>query len=436
MVRSSMLESLTTSSAATAATAASAASGVEPAPGATEVIEAPTAEAAIAAVHAALGADARIIDARRVLRGGIGGFFAKEVVQLHAAPASAGSAVPAVPVRSPVPPADASLATPISAADRGAVSFAGPWGAVLRSESGRAADSELPGPAASPVDRLLDSASEVPDAVDFATFLRHRLEEDGEVLTGTTGTDPEPRAADDAIDPATFAAGAVTAWSPAPGDPDAVFVRGLPVPLETPPAAADGLGLPDRADLPRAPEVDDAPGPVEMTVAPVSCEPSPATDGGPAWSVGVLLQLGLPVELVRSLEVAQPADDLAWTNALAEALRPSCRPLPAGPAVMLGPNAHLIGEVEGIPAARSETGLKALRGGRWLHLVVGGDGWRAPLADQPLAASWARPEDLPDALRCAVELGLVLGFGPLGGRIRRARPLDVALAVRDLVDGR
>jgi hypothetical protein len=340
-----------------------------PAPGATEVVEAPTAEDAIAQVHASLGADARIVDARRVLRGGIGGFFAREVVQLHAAPAasSPASTVPA----STVP-------------DGGAVSLAGTWGAVLRSEAGRTADSEVVRPEASPVDRLLDSASEVPDAVDFATFLRRRLAE-------------EDAAA-----------------------PDVAGGTGAGAPLEAAPPAE------------RSPEVV---APEPFPTGDVG-EPSPATDGGPSWSVGVLLQLGLPVELVRSLQVAEPADDLAWTTALAEVLRPSCRPLPTGPAVMLGPHAHLIGEIEGTPAARSETWLKALRGGRWLHLVVGGDGWRAPLADQPLAASWARTEDLPDALRCAVELGLVLGFGPLGGRIRRARPLDVALAVRDLVEVR
>ncbi|MCC5948828.1 MAG: hypothetical protein JJT89_10275, partial [Nitriliruptoraceae bacterium] len=70
-----------------------------PVMGATEVVEAETTEAAIAAVHAKLGADARILDARRVLRGGIGGFFAKEHVQLHAAPAASGGAV-----RAPVSP--------------------------------------------------------------------------------------------------------------------------------------------------------------------------------------------------------------------------------------------------------------------------------------------------------------------------------------------
>jgi hypothetical protein len=360
-VRSSMLESrnLTSTPPST-----------PPAPGATEVVEAPTAEAAIAAVHASLGANARIVDARRVLRGGIGGFFAKEVVQLHAAPGAS---------------------SPVSTAlDHGAVSLAGTWGAVLRSEAGRTTESEVTRPDASPVDRLLDGALAVPEAVDFATFLRRRLAEEDAVA------------------------------------PEVVEASDAGAPLEV----ASSVAPFGTAEL--SPEVVAS----EPLLAEAGGEPSPATDGGPAWSVAALLQLGLPVELVRSLQVAESADDLAWTTALAEALRPSCRPLPTGPAVMLGPHAHLIGEVEGTPAARSETWLKALRGGRWLHLVVGGDGWRAPLADQPLAASWARAEDLPDALRCAVELGLVLGFGPLGGRIRRARPLDVALAVRDLVDVR
>jgi hypothetical protein len=421
-VRSSMLESLTLTSAPSSTT---------PAPGATEVVEAATAEAAIAAVHASLGADARIIDARRVLRGGIGGFFAKEIVQLHAAP---GAASPVV--TRPIPPSvtgasdtTATSGIAASSADRGAVSLAGPWGAVLRSEAGRTAEPEAAGLDVSPVDRLLDSASEVSDAVDFATFLRRRLADEDATTSPDEAVSCEPT-----MPSTVFGAVEPAAWSPEPADPDAVFVRGLPVPpaAATEPMTVSGPTTPGLSG-PTTPGLSGptTPGPLSV---PSVCEPSPSSDGGPPWSVGVLLQLGLPIELVRSLEVSTPADDLAWTTALAEALRPSCRPLPAGPAVMLGPHAHLIGEVEGTPAARSETWLKALRGGRWLHLVVGGEGWRAPLAEQPLAASWARPEDLPDALRCAVELGLVLGFGPLGGRIRRARPLDVALAIRDLVD--
>ncbi|MFP4150182.1 MAG: hypothetical protein ACLFV0_11920, partial [Nitriliruptoraceae bacterium] len=55
------------------------------APGATAIVEAATAEAALAEVQDTYGPGAQIVEARRVLRGGIGGFFAKEHVQLHVA---------------------------------------------------------------------------------------------------------------------------------------------------------------------------------------------------------------------------------------------------------------------------------------------------------------------------------------------------------------
>src|SRR6056297_1984333 len=67
------------------ATAAAPAEDEQLAPGATAIVEAATAEAAIAEVHATHGPGAQIVEARRVLRGGIGGFFSKEHIQLHVA---------------------------------------------------------------------------------------------------------------------------------------------------------------------------------------------------------------------------------------------------------------------------------------------------------------------------------------------------------------
>ncbi|MFT5564474.1 MAG: hypothetical protein ACI970_001201, partial [Myxococcota bacterium] len=53
---------------------------------ATVVVEAPTAEEALAVVHRNHGTGARIIQAEKVLRGGVGGFFTKELVQLTVEP--------------------------------------------------------------------------------------------------------------------------------------------------------------------------------------------------------------------------------------------------------------------------------------------------------------------------------------------------------------
>jgi hypothetical protein len=351
----------------------------DPVDGATLVAEAATAEAALAEVHDQLGPDARILDARRVHRGGIGGFFAKETVQLHAAPGlpTTPSSPPAASMPSS-PPASSSLSMPI--------------------------------------DRLLVDVEEAPDTVDFATFLKAQLR-------GPTST-PQP------------------ASEPTPQPP--------PTPISEP----RGADRAEAADADRLAVRHEHELVGERAVA--AAGPRPTEEEGPRWSVGTLIRMGLPPELVRAIVVEEPVDDVTWTAGLAAALRPLCRPLPSGRSMLLGPRARVLASARNLPVVsvdrpvgqrnevaavlraghRSADWLDRVRRGRWLHLVVGGAGWRPLLHEDPLAVSWATPADLPDAVRTASELGLVLGYGPLGGAVRRARPLDVALALRDQVPGR
>lgn len=382
--------------------------------GATELIEAATAEAAIAEVHERLGPDARILDARRDLRGGIGGFFAKEVVRLHAAPGQGrGDAVTEDGARrdaAPVAP-EAGLRTSVM----------------------------------SPVERLLDDA---PDTVDFATFLRQRMASDPDLRIGAEDRAEvaEHRPATDAIapvgaEPATHAASPIDATSPVDSAPAA----------DAAPAVDTGSGIVEDAAVaawraaarrPLAPPVqpDGAtqhePAPAPRSEVPTADAAVADTMPGPAWSSERLFHLGIPADLVRDLEVDQDADDVTWTMALARELGAACGPLPGGPALLVGPLADELKDQVDEPTARSQVWFDALRDGRWLHLVVGGEGWRDHLPAGPRVVSWTRTQDLPDAVRCARELGLTLGHGPLGGVIRRARPLDVAVAIRALVDGR
>ena len=340
-----------------------------PVPGATTVIEADTAEEALGLIHERLGATARILEARRVRRGGIGGFFAREVVQMHAAPSEEPSSPGA---GAPAHEDDGVLSPPDDAGD------------------------ERPQAGAAPIDRLLAQAEETSDVVNFATFLREQLGRDGEATPAQTAEHES--------------------WPPA-----AVSH----VEAQQVPAAAPDMG---------------EPGP-------------PGDDDAPRWSTTTLIRLGLPGALVRSMEIDDAADDLAWTTALATALRSLCRPLPTGRALLVGPCARGLARQLGTPVARigeplnkggdvaaalagGAAGLDWLqraRRGRWLHLVAGGKGWRPLLHEDPLAISWATAEDLPEVIRLASELGLVLGYGPLHDGIGRARPLEVALAVRALV---
>jgi hypothetical protein len=387
-----------------------------PVAGATLVAEAATAEAALEQVHAAYGPGARIVEAKRVLRGGLGGFFAKEIVQIHAARGSEAPAAPAPTVAATVPAAAAPTA------------------------SGTA----------SPIDRLLADASEAPDEMDFATFLRRQLAPE---LAGQAAAAPAATAER-------------TTGTPAPRST-------APMHWPTMDDVSKGTGRPSWADAPAGTRVTNdetaapvpaagsvpAPDPIQAPVVVAAPDPSRWQDDdlapvdGRAWSRTTLVRLGLPVSLVESLDVAERADDAAWTFALAEALRPLCRPLPSGRALMVGPRARGLATSIGMPVTAVGQPLLALgdvaagvtgsdasldwmeraRRGRWLHLVIGGRGWRDLLHADPLAVSWASEDDLPVALRAALELGLVLGYGPLGGRADRARPLDVALAIRDLV---
>jgi hypothetical protein len=321
--------------------------GTALAAGASRIVEAATTEQALAEISQQLGPDARIVDARRVRRGGLGGFFAKESVQLHVAPVDTAAAASAS--------ATSAVHRPSAVTDR----------------------------AGSPVDRIIADLDAVPDDVDFAAYLRDQL------TPAPTDTDP---VADDAhpVDevvattPASSTVGVIAPWQP---------------PAVEPASSSNTAG----------------------------------------WSRDALIRLGLPGGFVRTLEPTGPDHDLAWTTALTEALRPTCRPLPAGPAARGGPRAAELDLTTDEPAtvvARSMTWTAAMRHDRWVHLVVGGDRWREGLAAGPAAVGGGRDEALAEEVRTALELGLVLGYGPGPGRARRARPFDVALAVRAQLVGR
>jgi hypothetical protein len=466
-----------------------------PTDGATVVIEAPTAEEALADLHAQLGGDARIVEVRRVARGGIGGFFAREMVELHAAPGPSAGAAPSGPTPGATAPA------PAPAPPRPTAAVPPPTPSPAPSPA--PAPAPAPAVSASPASRLLlgeaARASDL-DTVDFATYLRGQLAA-GEVAP-VARTAPEPSTHEALLERATAAAreavrdaaagerdgggivdpvrdavavapaDAVVAAPAAPVAPTAVAD---PITVVTTPVAT----LEGRADtVADAAPAEAAPAeaaPVELAatdVAPTDGaapaahaattpampdefrEPPPSTDAGPAWSVAALVKLGMPAALVRSLEVADPADDVAWTAALAAALRPVCRPLPSGRSLLVGPRARAVASGIGVPTtpvgqplrsrattvaagissgAASLRWLDKVRGTRWIHVVIGGKGWRDLLHLDPLAVSWADTRDLPESIRLATDLGLVLGAGPLGRDIQRARPLDVALAVRDLL---
>ena len=79
--------------------------------------------------------------------------------------------------------------------------------------------------------------------------------------------------------------------------------------------------------------------------------------------------------------------------------------------------------------------LGRLLAGRFLHVVVGSTPWMHLLVDDPIAVSYVTDAGVVDALYVSQTLGSPLGYGTAddGKRLSRVGPIDVALTIRRLV---
>ncbi len=299
------------------------------------VVEAPSAEEALAAVTEQLGADARIVSAERVRRGGIAGFFAREMVQLRATRASDAASLARLGARAAI------------------------------------------------------GASRLRRAPTFERALEEALD----------GVASEPAAA---------------APVPAPGS------EGPAVPA----ASASG--------------------------------PAVAGFGSVAWSPDELVRIGLPYGLIEAVARLAPKDDLGWVGAIAGWVARFCAPPPDGAALVVGPHADRLARALELPLVRCpqlprnegtvcvafEEGcadlawLARAQAGRFVHAVLGGEGSARLREWHPKVVSWVEAGGVVEALRWCGQVGAVLGYGLVGGRLVRATPVDVALAIRDLVERR
>lgn len=226
--------------------------------------------------------------------------------------------------------------------------------------------------------------------------------------------------------------------------------------------------LPIADDLPA--DVEDAPGRASLvsdaedaaTRAPRigwTRDPAAAPGTGPVrWSAGALERIGIPAALIAATEGQEPVDDAGWLVALAAAVAPYCRPLPAGDVIVAGPRAGTLAGALELPlvdageeppaegsvcanvrdTAEGLAWLRGLRRTHSLHAVLGGTGWDGLLLEEPLVVSWVGDDWLPFALQHCATAGTVLGYGTVGvhGHVMRANPVDVALSVRSLLPRR
>ena len=426
-------------------------------------VEAETVEQALAEISAQLGADAEIMRAQKVHRGGVGGFFAKEMVQLTARRWS--DAAPA-PLR------------PESRQDS-------------RPSAQTESSPELPvrtGPKGSGIADVLERMAQSADAEDsdFRTVLQREMGATGpEAIVAALASDAAAAIADDAEAPTEIA-------EPEP-TPDSTLVapEELPEPIVVGPAlrvvsepaeiVADNRGEDDgiepaEAAAEPAPEPERQIGPIipfpdfdepnldEVAVAPDwwrSADTVDAPQGmGPiAWTTMALLRLGLPAPVLSAVANLEDGDDMGWIDAIATVVSPHCGPLPTGDVIVVGPHAERLAEPLGLPLIRSgdmapyngsfcamiedtpadREWLEFVRGGRGIHLVIGDEPWQDLLTDEPVAVSWVGENSVVDALYLAFTLGATLGFGTVDGFVSsmvRAQPTDVALAVRRIVGRR
>jgi hypothetical protein len=420
-------------------------------------VEAATVEDALAQISAELGADAEIVGARKVHRGGVGGFFAKEMVQLTARRRGAGRTLQPLRPRRHSP----GIAGVLERLAQDADADDGDFKTALRRELGS-------DPTGDRTAALLEAAGWAGNEAMLTTV----------AAQGTS--EPEQRQA--------FEAAAVPAGDAGVTDePAPVVVGPMLRPTVTQPVAEEsapllpgaGDGTDDAHPAPLEPEVAILPDPAPAGILfdPVSPEEpdsdgaevpawrtapapeAPAGMGAVDWSTTALLRAGLPGPIVTALSGIDPADDLAWLEGVAAIVAPYCGPLPETDMVVVGPHAERLAEPLGLPliqagemapyagsfcamvddSTHDRDWLEYVRGERGIHLVIGDDPWQDLLVAEPVAVSWVGESSVADALYLAFTLGSRLGFGTVDGFVSgtvRVQPTDVAIAVRRMVGRR
>ncbi len=362
----------------------------------TVVVEADTAESAMERLVDELGDDVRILEARKIRRGGVGGFFSRELVQLTA-----------------------EVTQPAAAAAEPS------FGEVLAARSGAVATAP---PSIEITDLRGSDTAVAVDDIAAKTLAASQI---------TFAPQPDP-----VMDPPISIDLRVR---PAMDEADIEIFEPDPEPQSTAELVFE------RASATRS-EVVGSPG----TVGGLPRAPHDDGRGSIDWGTTSLVRLGLPTPLINALSGVDRTDDLACLQTLAHAIAPLCGPLATDDTVVIGPatwGVAMLMDIEvvaaGDPAgdrsciAVDSNGSAADRA--WLdtsfedrdtHLVIGADdAWRELLFRSPRFVSWTHRDSVIDALYVAATLDATLAYGVTseGGELLPARPLEVAIAVRDLM---
>lgn len=445
-------------------------------------VEAETVEAALAEISTHFGEDAEIMRAQKVHRGGVGGFFAREMVQLTARRRREAAPVATKPETGH--PTDG-IADVLERMAQDADAADGDFRTVLRRElSSRPSDTGSQGFLAA-----VGWESETDDEPSSRDLSMPEPQPEPGLPADPADEHPVPsftEASDDGVEgddvPKPVAVGPVLKVAPVFPDTasdetvevdestvieveavsDPAPMSGRVVPFEF--QAEAGLDHPEDLELEPAltlvnPDLSSPPEADEPTaeVSPIS-EPPPAPPGMGRvdWSTTALLRLGMPAPVIEAVADLEPADDLGWIEGIADVVAPHCGPLPTDDVIVVGPHAERLAEPLGLPlvhagdmapyagsfcamvedSVRDREWLEYVQGGRGIHLVIGDEPWQDLLIGEPVAVSWVGESAVSDALYLAFTLGATLGYGTVDGFVSsmvRAQPTDVAIAVRRIV---
>ncbi len=413
-------------------------------------VEAETVEDALTEISTQLGEDAEIMRAQKVHRGGVGGFFAKEMVQL-----TARKRRDSVPLRPK--PENPGIAGVLERMAEDADAEDGDFRTVLRRElASQPGDSESAGFLTAVGGEASDSDDEIADDSPET--------EPREQVVPEFGSEE----AADFLEP--VAVGPVLQVAPTFPEVDPVEVANVlqTIPVfaaEDPPVVP--VAIPEEPEYQEAAELAESVSPEEaenVSTEEVVTDSSDAVDAPPGmgsvdWGTTALLRLGMPGPVVAAVADLDPSDDLAWIDVIAETVAPHCGSLPAEDVIVVGPHAERLAEPLGLPlvhagdmapyagsfcamvedTSRDREWLEYVQGGRGIHLVIGDEPWQDLLVGEPVAVSWVGESAVSDALYLAFTLGATLGYGTVDGFVStmvRAQPTDVALAVRRIVGRR
>ena len=416
------------------------------------MVEARSASDALGAVASELGTNARIVAVDKVLRGGIAGFFAREMIQVIADIGEPDDERPAGGVSAPVGADQAAAAVEdrVTAlrrltADGGAAAPA-PSSPALRTQPGVSDFSDLLRQAAlqqdPPTEASWHRSAELPPRRDpefVGTPVAIALDR---LLRQTATLEGEN------FGQALRAELSRAGWRPEHGNPaHARIKRVWAEPVDAVPDVS--------SDVSSEPSVEFRTDNGQPSAPSQPSEPAGVAVGATTdpWSIDVLGRLGLPPVVLEAVEDLDPGDPQRWVEAIATCVEPLCTPLPLEDCAYVGPGAATIADpsistvsITGqfraagdicIPVGDSGTGRSDvgwLRDGRWLHVVVGEGSWRGLLDEHPTAVSWVHPTDLPTAITVAFEHGLALGSSrAAGGQRHAADPMAVATAIAELV---